>query len=575
MLSMPRYPAMLACLLSALILSPSEDKKAPLPHFNYYTARTHVIKPHRRIIPVKGGGYGAPLHLTLTISPTGDVTSVQATGDSHKMTLWPQLQGEVYQWKFIPFEKDGKPTTVEVEEDIYAVPPERLPATHVIPPPIKPDSKIAITLERTVSAYGPEPAYSVTITDTGIVYESHAWTVADGRHTDKTDPNAVRNLAKRFVDADFYSMSPRYAASTKTTNWSPTDSLSIDIDGQSMKIEDYSGQFVGMPTVITDLEEAVDDFARTSRWIEGADGLVDQLKTEKYNFHTLEAQILLKRAAVQGQTATVQQLLAAGVPLRPLPPKPEGTSEPVFFDNASWLHAAALHPDTLQVLIDAKVSKDDQNDKDLALAGAAAQGNFESVHSLLAYGANPNADLSKFTQPETDGGMSLVYPSSGSILTEAAKSGNPDLIREILHYQPKLQLKNQYVDTALLIAATYQYSGYTPEGARAECVHLLAKAGANINAHWEDGNTALHKPRDKNVTAALIELGADVNARNNDGETPLFTTDDIESIPLLLRHGADPNLRNKNGKTALEASEKNQPKREALLTAIRARASSQ
>src|SRR3981189_3633237 len=159
-----------------------------------------------------------------------------------------------------------------------------------------------------------------------------------------------------------------------------------------MKIEDYSGQFVGMPTVITDLEEAVDDFARTSHWIEGADGLVDLLKTEKYNFKTLEEQIVLKRAAAIGQAVTVQQLLAAGVPLQPLPtPKREGTSAPVFFDNASWLHAAALHPDTLQVLIAAKVSKDDQNDKDLALAGAAAKGNIESVHSLLAYGANPNA----------------------------------------------------------------------------------------------------------------------------------------------------------------------------------------
>jgi ankyrin repeat protein len=394
---------------------------------------------------------------------------------------------------------------------------------------------------------------------------------------DQVDERAgsLAKLAKRFVDTDFYSMSPRYTASTTTSNWSPTYSLSINIDGQPMKIEDYSGQFVGMPTAITDLEEAVDDFARTSRWIEGADGLVDLLKTEKYNFKTLEAQIVLKRPAAIGQTATVQQLLAAGVSLQPLPPKPEGTSAPVFFNNASWLHAAALHSDTLQVLIDAKASKDDQNGKDLALAGAAAEGNIASVHSLLAYGANPNADLSQFTQPETVGGMSLVYPSSGSILTEAAKSGNPDLIREILHYQPKLELKNQYVDTSLLVAATYQYSDYTLEGARAECVRLLAKAGANVNAHWEDGNTALHKPRDKNVTAALIELGADVNDRNNDGETPLFTTDDIESIPLLLRHGDDPNLRNKDGKTALEATEKNQPKHEALPTAIRARASSQ
>jgi ankyrin repeat protein len=195
------------------------------------------------------------------------------------------------------------------------------------------------------------------------------------------------------------------------------------------------------------------------------------------------------------------------------------------------------------------------------------------VHSLLAYGANPNADLSKLIVPETSG-FTLTYPSSGSILTEAAKSGNPDLIREILH-QPKLELKNQDVDGALWVAATYQYGDYTPKGARAECVRLLAKAGANINIRYGDGNTALHTPRDKDVTAALIQLGADVNARNKDGETPLFTIDNIESIPLLLRHGADPNLRNKDGKTALEATEKNQPKHEALLTAIRARASLQ
>jgi ankyrin repeat protein len=576
MLRMPRFLSGSALFLSTVAFLSREAGIPTPPHIDYQTARTHVIKPHHRILPAEGGvGRGdVRLHLTLTISPTGDVTSAQATGTNNTMALWPQLQGEVYQWKFIPFENDGKPTAVEVEEDIYVAPPERLPTTHVTPPLIKPDSKITITLDRTSSLYGAEPVYSVIITNAGIVYESHAFTVADGKHTDKIDPDAVRRLAKRFVDTDFYSMSPRYAASTTQTNWHPTYSLSIDIDGHSMKVEDYAGQFDGMPTVIADLEEAVDDFARTNRWIEGADGLVDLLKTEKYNFHTLEAQVVLKRAAVQGQTATVQQLLAAGVPLQPLPPKPESTSAPVFFDNATWLHAAALHPDTLQVLIDAKASQDDQNDKDLALAAAAADGNLASVHSLLAYGANPNADL-KLILPEETLGFTLTNPTTGSFLTEAAKSGNPDLIREILHYQPELKLKNQYVDPALRIAATWQYSGYTPKGARAECVRLLAKAGANINARDGDGNTALHTPRDKEVTAALIELGADVNTRNTDGNTPLFTTDDIESIPLLLRHGADPTLRNKDGKTALEATEKNQPRHEALLTAIRARASSQ
>jgi hypothetical protein len=58
-------------------------------------------------MPVEGGSgrSGIRLHLTFTISPTGDVTSAQATGNNITMTLWPQLQREVYQWKFIPFEQ--------------------------------------------------------------------------------------------------------------------------------------------------------------------------------------------------------------------------------------------------------------------------------------------------------------------------------------------------------------------------------------------------------------------------------------------------------------------------------------
>jgi hypothetical protein len=65
------------------------------------------------------------------------------------------------------------------------------------------------------------------------------------------------------------------------------------------------------------------------------------------------------------------------------------------------------------------------------------------VHSLLAYGANPNAELSKLIVPETTLGMTLEYSTSGSILTEAAKSGNPDLVREILHYPLPTKTRTQ------------------------------------------------------------------------------------------------------------------------------------
>jgi hypothetical protein len=47
----------------------------------------------------------------------------------------------------------------------------------------------------------------------------------------------------------------------------PTYILSISIDGHTKKVVDYIGVSVGMPAVITDLEDAVDTLARTDRWI--------------------------------------------------------------------------------------------------------------------------------------------------------------------------------------------------------------------------------------------------------------------------------------------------------------------
>jgi hypothetical protein len=85
-------------------------------------------------------------------------------------------------------------------------------------------------------------------------------------------------------------------------------------------------------------------------------------------------------------------LLDAGVPLDPLPnpqtPKPEM--------RAIWITAAASHADVLKLLIAVAASKNDQRDKDLALMRAAGSRNFDGARALIAYGANPNADLIKW-----------------------------------------------------------------------------------------------------------------------------------------------------------------------------------
>ena len=332
------------CLLSSIFLWTSCKKRPPYPSYDYDIAWAHEIKPHHRTIPLEGVRPGHnQLHLTLIVSPAGDVVHAYAGGDPEMLKFWPQLQGEVRRWKFTPFEENGKAVTAEVEEYIDLVPPERLPKQHVAAPPLQPNSKITFMLVRR-GCFGSCPSYTVTIRTDGIVFEGHGYVVATGRHTDRVDEDSVRNLAKRFVAADFYSMDPVYQADV-TDN--PAYILSIAIDGRTKQVTDYVGAWVGMPEVITELEDAVDALGRTDRWVSGSEGLVQALQAEKFNFRTFEAQVMLKEAAVRGETATVKKFLEVGVPLEPLPaPKPDKPYYGIDFDRWGWLQPASRHPDT-------------------------------------------------------------------------------------------------------------------------------------------------------------------------------------------------------------------------------------
>ena len=261
---MIRSVAVLACLLSSGGLWAAEQMPADYPSFDYAAVRAHEIAPHRRIIPLAGihGGFNE-LHLVLKVSPAGDVLDAKVEGEGEILKFWPDLRAEVLSWKFVPFEENGGPVTAQVDEYLDLVPPERFPLIHMPTPAIRPDSKVTIALRRTV-CYGRCPSYRVSIGTDGIVFDGDAFVAAVGRHTGTVDPHAVRELAMKFVAADFYSMNDEYRARV-TDN--PTYILSISIDGHKKQVLDYVGSWVGMPEVITELEDEVDSFAHTERWI--------------------------------------------------------------------------------------------------------------------------------------------------------------------------------------------------------------------------------------------------------------------------------------------------------------------
>jgi len=542
----------LVCLFSPSLFA-SEGQRPAYPSFDYQVARDHEIKPHRRAIPVVGMGQeytSHQLHVELTVSPTGDVTHAEAIDEDGDTRFWPQLEGEVYRWKFTPFKAGGKPVMATVEEHIDLVPPERLPKTHVPPPAITKDSKVAITLLQW-TCDGPCPLHSVTVSTDGIVFEGFN-VAARGRHTDKIDNDAVIALAKRFAAADFYSMEDDY----RYRGWDTlSSSPSITIDGHTKSVRDYQGQWVGMPSVIAELEDEVDAVARTERWIEGGDGLVAALRAEKFDFASYDAQVILYETAARGQTTTVRELLAAGVPLKPLPAPTTDNPYGGPFGEVRLLTAASWHPDTLRVFLDLGASKEDQKDKDRALDGAASAGKLEAVRALIGYGANPNVDFSKLSSTSgvlwsPGGSVAMCGEGAGSVI-DAARSGNLEVVKEILRYGPKLEARDRKGKTALFAAGESTRSD--EDGERVECVRMLAKAGASVDARDKDGNTLLHKTWLIDVQEELLRLGADVNARNLNGETPIFTNMNTKSIPLFLQHGADLTIRNKQGETVIDA----------------------
>ncbi|MDR6208109.1 ankyrin repeat domain-containing protein [Paraburkholderia graminis] len=84
--------------------------------------------------------------------------------------------------------------------------------------------------------------------------------------------------------------------------------------------------------------------------------------------------------------------------------------------------------------------------------------------------------------------------------------------------------------------------GRTPlhMAADASCTLALVRAGARVECEDMHGSHALHRAKSRDQTAALIKAGADVRVRNAKGRTPLHEAVEPAQATLLKLAGADP-----------------------------------
>jgi len=198
----------------------------------------------------------------VTVDAIGKVRSAVAD-ETLTSELRAKVESAALNLRYRPFERDGQPGWVRFDETVYVLPPERKPSKHVTFPKVKNWDTVRITLSRS-ECLGPCPVYRIELHGDGtVLYDGKAHVAIMGQHRASVPIENVRDLVKKFREADYYSLQDEYASSVLDH---PTYETSIEIDGKFKNVKDYLGLSVGMPFVISELEDAIDHFTDAEQW---------------------------------------------------------------------------------------------------------------------------------------------------------------------------------------------------------------------------------------------------------------------------------------------------------------------
>lgn len=404
--------------------------------------------------------------------------------------------------------------------EIAGIPPGGgRPARYAPFPTIADWSSLKITLTRNGVAGG--PAYSVEVHGDGEVIFAPVYNdTIPGRHVTHIPPRAVRALVSTFQRAQFFWLYDRYSAMITDM---PTVTVGIAFDGNEKTLEDYMGADMGMPRAVTQVEAAIDRVAGTEKWLHGNGETFAALQAEDWDFHaTDETHLrLIYAAARSGDRSLLAHAIAAGVPAGGL----EGCE---------------------------------------ALGWAAQNGRTDLMQILLAAGAQLHWDA---PIPADAGPNANPRDFACDVAQFAAKSGVPAAVQLILSRHPDIGWRDGDGRDALWLLASFSQVHDRAGQDFARCAALLIAAGAAVDTRdTRDGTTPLFGAvADERLVHVLLKAGADVNATGASGETVLAKAREPVVLRALLAAGADPWKENVRGQTALDIAVQYGDKRKAEI----------
>jgi len=509
-------------LLAAASVSAQEPVKV-----DFMETESHKIGPRSTIRSKTNVGRGQEgVDLEVITDQFGNVEEAQPIAGP------PEFFDEAIQIelkrKFKPFEQNGVAVRAAFNDYVQILPPEQWLDKNVPFPEIKNWSTLKIRLERT-PCLGGCPVYTVEIRGSGDVDFRGAYNVLmTGHHHGTISKQSLQNLVAAFRRANYLSLQDSYEATVSDV---PTATSSIEFDGIQKSVVDTLGSEVGMPDAATKVEEAIDQFAGDEKWIKGNAQTGPSLLAEHWDFQSDSEENRELLANVTAFPDLVRLWTAKTPP--PLGMTKKGTSPLIAA-------AAAGNFDLVKRLLTAQPDVESAT-MTCALGAAARSGNLPLAQYLISKGANP------------DGAFCL---GRYSVLMNAALSGKPEMVEEILTYNPDVNAKDSQQGLTALTVALQRM----PQGSNGQkIVQLLIRAGADVNIQDENQKDTpiFYACNSGNPEAVrlLIQAGADVNARNSGGQTVLMNCfASAAALKPLIEAGADLGLKDSEGKTAAESA---------------------